>query len=296
MFAAIGPDVKKGTMGEMGVRDTTSVVLHALGLDDKQPVSWTARVPAGLFEGVTAGERPVYEIQYVYAYRTREPGETPTGDESLAALLGRDRVAAYFPFDGDCSDENGGLKTEEHGKLYYIDGYNGCGIRIEDGYLTLPWTPGANSFSVAFWVKSDGVKSDPAILSDKDWHSDSNLGFVIALDSGSVLQLNFGNGKDRIDAGFGLPIDYSGGWVHAVLVVDRKAMEVRCSFDFGEFKSVLIPERFRDASFGIADHVFFGQDATREYAPLTAVLDDFLLVDGVLTEEDVVRMKEFYGI
>ena len=296
MFAATGPDVVKGTIGEMGVRDTTSIVLHALDLADKQPSTWTPRVPSGLFEGVTAGERPVYEIRYAYSYRTREPGETPTGDASLAALLGRDRVTAYLPFDGSSADENGGLTTEEHGKIYYINGYNDRGIRIDDGYLTLPWTPGKKSFSAAFWVKSDGVKSDPAVLSDKEWRSGYNPGFIIALDSGAVLQFNYGNGHDRMDAAFGLPIDYSGGWVHAVIVIDRENHEVRCAFDFGRFQRVQIPEKFRDEAFGAADHVYFGQDATLKYVPLTAVLDDFVLIDGALTEEDVAQMKRFYGV
>jgi len=295
MFAAIGPNVVKGTIGEMGVRDTTSIVLHALGLAGKQPETWTSRVPSGLFEGVVAGERPIYEIKYAHSFRLREPGVTPTGDKSLAALLGRDRITAYFPFDGSSADENGGLVPEEHGKFYYINGYNDRGIRVEDGYMKLPWTPGKKSFSIALWVKSDGVKSDPAIIADKEWASGYNPGFIIALDSGAVLQFNYGNREDRIDAAFGLPIDYSGGWVHAVMVIDREAMEVRCAFDFGKFNRVVIPEKFRDESFGRFDYVYFGQEATLKYAPLTAVLDDFVLVDGILTEEDVAKMKEFYG-
>ncbi len=114
--------------------------------------------------------------------------------------------------------------------------------------------------------------------------------------SGAVLQFNYGGRGDRIDAAFGLPIDYSGGWVYAVMVIDRDAMEVRCAFDFGKFNRVQIPEKFRDDDFGVMEHCYFGQDGTRNYAPLTAVLDDFVLVNGVLTEDDVARMKEFYGV
>ena len=58
MFAATGKTVQKGTIGEMEIRDTAAIVLHALGYE--QPETWTARVPSGLFKGVTAGERPVY--------------------------------------------------------------------------------------------------------------------------------------------------------------------------------------------------------------------------------------------
>ena len=112
----------------------------------------------------------------------------------------------------------------------------------------------------------------------------------------SVLQFNYGGRGDRIDAAFGLPIDYSGGWVHAVMVIDREALEVRCAFDFGDFNTVKIPEKFRDDDFGVMEHCYFGQDSTLKYAPLTAVLDDFVLVDGLLTEEDVANMKDFYGV
>ena len=80
------------------------------------------------------------------------------------------------------------------------------------------------------------------------------------------------------------------------MVIDREALEVRCAFDFGDFQKVVIPEKFRDDDFGIADHVYFGQDGTLKYVPLTAVLDDFVLVDGVLTEKDIAHMKEFYGV
>ena len=296
MFAAAGRGVVHGTIGEMGVRDTASVVLYALGLADRQPASWTARVPSGLFEGVEAGERPVFEVPYAYEYRTRKPGVTPVGKDALSAVLGRDRIAAYLPFDGDCRDENGKCETATSGKLYYIDGYNGTGIRVDDGFVALPWKPGKKSFSLALWLKSDGVGSDPVILSDKVWASGYNPGFVVALDSTTIL-VNFGNGRERMDTAFRLPIDFTGGWVHAALTVDREAGEVRCAFDFGKPEIVKIPEKFADADFGCGDceGVRIGQDATGKYAPLSAVLDDFVLVDGALTADDLEKMKAFYG-
>ncbi|MCR5681331.1 MAG: alkaline phosphatase family protein [Clostridiales bacterium] len=294
MFAATGPGVKEGTIGEMGVRDTASVVLYALGLADRQPASWTARTPSGLFEGVEAGERPVFEIPYAYAYRTREPGVTPTGDAALSAVIGRDRVAAYLPFDGDATDENGKTATATIGKIYYIDGYNGTGIRLDDGYVSLPWTPGKKSFSLAFWLKSDGVTADPAIFSDKVWSSGQNPGFVVALKN-TEIHVNVGNGQDRMDRSFRLPLDFAGGWVHVALTVDREAEEIRCAFDFRKPACAKITDKFLGADLGSGAQTRIGQDATGKYAPLSAVLDDFLLVDGALTEDDIARMKEFYG-
>ncbi len=60
MFAATGPSVEKGEIGEMENRDMAGIILYALGLGDKQPETWTSRVPSGLFKGVEAKERPVY--------------------------------------------------------------------------------------------------------------------------------------------------------------------------------------------------------------------------------------------
>lgn len=58
MFAAAGRTVEiGGEITDMEIRDTAAVVLYALDYD--APETWTARVPSGLFKGVTAGERPV---------------------------------------------------------------------------------------------------------------------------------------------------------------------------------------------------------------------------------------------
>jgi len=59
MFAARGKTVKHGTIGDMEIRDTAAIILHALGL--QQPKSWTARIPENFFEGVEASERPIGE-------------------------------------------------------------------------------------------------------------------------------------------------------------------------------------------------------------------------------------------
>ena len=61
MFAACGKTVKNGKIAEMEIRDTPAIILHALGLDDKQPKSWTARIPGDFFIDVDASERPLGE-------------------------------------------------------------------------------------------------------------------------------------------------------------------------------------------------------------------------------------------
>ena len=297
MFAAVGPSVESGTIGEMGVRDTSSVVLYALGLADKQPESWTSRVPSGLFKGVTAGERPVYEVKYAYEHRTHESSPTPNGANSIPEVLGKERVLAYLPLDGEAKDALGKVQTKENGKLYFVDGYFGRGAQFDDGCVSLlNVKPGKSSFSVALWFKTRDVNGDPALLSNKNWNNGKLPGFVLSLRASDV-KFNFGNGSARMDVENRLPIDFRDGWVHAILVVDREANEIRFSYDFKNFTSTKIPEALTDASLDSDLVLNIGQDGTGRYkSSLTAVLDDVLIIDGVLTEQDVATLKEAYQV
>ena len=295
MFAAAGPDVVHGTIGEMGVRDTASVVLYALGLADKQPEGWTSRVPSGLFEGVVAGERPVYEIKYAYEHRTHESIATPTGDNSPVSIIGKDRVLAYFPLDGDSKEALGKVDAKQTGKLYFVDGYFGNGAQFDDGFISIPdYKPGKSSFTVAFWMKTSGVEGDPVIVSNKNWNSGKLPGYVLALRPADV-DFNVGNGEQRMDSAYQLPIDFCDGWVYVVFVVDRQAGEIRFSYDFGKFSVKKFSDELADVNFDSLPALNIGQDGTGKYkSSLTAVLDEVMIIDGVLTDKDVAALKDVY--
>ena len=294
MFAAVGGNVVEGsTIQEMEIRDCASIVLHALGYE--QPENWTSRVPAGLFEDVeTAAERPVYVIEYSKEYRTRDGGETPDPSE-LEVLFG-DRITAYLPMDESIDLAIGDYETAQSGKLYYVSGFSGSGIQFDDGYISLKdYNPGARSFSVSLWMKTGGVSSDPALFSNKDWMNGSNRGYVLAL-RGSDVKFNLGNGSNRMDVEYQLPLDYENGWVHVALVVDREAAEVRFAYDFGEFITAEIPDMLKKIAFNSYPNLNIGQDGTGNCPPhLSAVLDEFLMIDGVMTEEDLSALAEHYG-
>ena len=293
LYAAAGATVAPGTIGEMEIRDSASVVLHALGYD--QPSAWTSRVPSGLFRGVTAGERPVYEIPFACAHRTH--GRTASPEPSaLAQRLGRDRIRAYLPLDGSVRDALGGSPTTQSGKLYFVDGYCGGGVRFDDGCVTLAgFAPEQSSFSVCLWMKTGGAAEDPCLFSNKDWTSGRKSGFVLSL-AGGAIRFNAGDGEKRMDASFPLPLDYADGWVHIALVVDRGADQIRFAYDFGAFTAAEIPPELRDSSFSAFPCLNIGQDGTGNYPHrLSAVLDEFILTDGVLTEEDLAALAELYG-
>ena len=293
MFAATGKTVEKGTIGEMGIRDTASIVLHALGLE--QPASWTSRVPSGLFKGVVAGERPVYEIDG----SEREHINVPTPEAGSAGHISQfitdKSLVNYLTFDGDVTDEMGAATTQG-GKLYFVEGYFGEGARLEDGYVSIPdYAPGTNSFSVSLWVNTKGVTSDPPLFSNKNWNNGNLIGYVFCIKSGAV-QFNMGDGDNRMDFNKQLPLNYATGWMHLTLVVDREAGEVKISTDFGPFQTLAIPETLKDASLDAYDVLNIGQDGTGTYsAPLSAIVDEFMIFDGALTDADLAKLAEYYG-
>ena len=299
MFAAAGPGVEKSEIGEMAVRDVASVILYALGLADKQPETWTGRVPSGLFKGVDAKERPVFNVKFFYEHRERASTPTPKDGADAPSILGKERVRFYLPFDGDVNDATGKVETTPSGKLYFVDGYFGKGAQFEDGYVTIPnCQPGKESFSVAFWMKTKGVegRADPAILTNKDWKHGGMPGFVVALRPLDV-KFNYSDGKTRMDFDVSLPIDYRDGWIYVVLVVDREAGEVRASYDFRPFIAQKINEEFLSLSFDSFPDLTIGQDATGKYEyELDAVLDEFVLIDGALVDADVAKLKTLYRI
>ena len=244
-------------------------------------------------------EKSMPRASFAYSFRTHESEPTPDGEDSVARLLGEDRIVAYLPFDDSVESEAGTVKTRKVGKLVFEDGYFGQAAQFDNGYVALRgWEPAKNRFSVALWMKTAGTggpQVDPCLLSNKDWAGGTNIGFVYTL-RGRDVKFNVGvGGPARLDAEYPLPLDYVNGWVYVVLVVDREVGVIRLSYDFDKFEVVPIPEELLDTSLNTGFGVNIGQDGTGNYAlHLPAILDEFLIVDGILTEDDVAALKAHY--
>lgn len=299
IFAAAGKTVVKG--GEpvdMQIRDIAGVVLHAFGL--KQPESWTALVPSGLFEGVEAGERPVYRLEGESELRSHATEPTPAADSGkyLTDFISADRIFAYLPLDGNTVDVINDCWIAEQGKLYYVDGYYGQACQLDDGNVEIEeFIPLGQSFSVSCWIKANySEEGDPSIFANKRWENGRNPGFILALVP-YTARFNVGNGNDRMDYDFALPMDFYQGWTHLILTVDLEAKTVSLSVDFGEFKTVEITDALKNYTFVGSPGIVFGQDASKKYGnALPATLDEILVVDGALTQADVDALAAYYGV
>lgn len=113
-------------------------------------------------------------------------------------------LAVHLKFDGDFADASGNnnngtavgaptfsagrvgqaaslLTRKPQGTFNYVTLGNGPKVRFGD----------STNFSVGFWAKLNEWASDPAFLSNKDWGSGGNIGWVIATDGDGRLQWNY---------------------------------------------------------------------------------------------------------
>jgi len=301
MFAACGKEVPQGIIGEMEIRDTAAIVLYALGVE--QPKSWTARVPSGIFPGFGGEERPKgVHRDYDNPQRDRRPRMTPAIDTgaSVVDIVGRERVRAYHPFDGEIIDVTGKIQTSQMGKLYFVDGYFGQGIRIEDGGMVLePQNLGNKSFSVAFWMKTSGMGVWTNLFSNKKHKDNEGIGLELSIGVGMMRFILRGEkGKyPRVELQAVYPPDFRDGWVYVAAVVDREKETISVSYDFGEFLTLDIPEEYKDKVFNGDGHIYIGTDKPGILVgELYTVLDEYLLLEGALTREDLQKLAQFYDV
>ena len=260
------------------------------------PETWTARVPSGLFEGITAGERPVYVDKESERYHETEPTPEKGSADYVTSYIKEHALNTYLTFDGDIADNCGG-STSQSGNLYFVeDGYFGKGVALDDGYVTLnDFTPGESSFTIALWINTKAITSDPCIFSNKNWQTGANSGFTLTIRSGEIA-VNLGKGDGRIDCKATLPANYTEGWMHVLAFVDRESNKIGISIDFGTIVAIDIPEEMR-VSMNTQYETNIGQDGTGNYSEsLPATIDEFMIFDGAFDQTDIDALKEYYGI
>lgn len=274
-------------------QDVASIAVYALGLE--APDTWTSRIPKGVFSDVGGTVRKKVDFP-VNEYREHKTLPTPAVSKTME-LLGGHKILAYLPFDRNETDALEQVETSAAGKLYYYDGYFGEGLDVTDGYVTLKDIKvGGDSFSIAFWIKAASIVGDPSIVSNKNWASGGNDGFVLALRPSNIL-FNAGcKAKGiRLDAAATLPVDYADGWMHVTLTVDRTKNKVCLYYDFTKFLDYDIPSSFAGVPFDALD-LNIGQDGRGIYGDhLAAQLDEMIFTADVLTPEDIEAMKMHYA-
>ncbi len=310
LFAAKGHTVEAGAnkITDVENRDTAAIALYALGI--AQPETYTGTIPAGLFDGVSAEERPVYHDPD--NPRDVVPTDTPAKDSGSYVTDYVDKTLdTYIPFDGNASSAVGG-GTSANGTVHYVDGIFGQAINLDRGTVSVgDFAPGKDSFTITFWMKTPAHHGSAPILSNGNAGT-TNHGFHFYAERDTVngveytTYFNIGNDEagsriiSRLD-----PNEVVKGWMHVTLVVDRINNEMRIAYDFGEFTvNEIVADRTSSVPMSEVDlttvyDLIIGDDAfdpegSNNYK-IGLTVDEFMIWDGAFTRNDVNDLVAYYG-
>lgn len=223
---------------------------------------------------------------------------------STALLNG---LYAYFPFENSFTDASGnGRNAQPIGTPGFGVGKVGQNaLKVTNNrqnnsfnYVTLgsnaQITLGQSSdFTVAFWMKTERVVGDPAIIANKDWGSGNNTGWTIGTQSDGRIEWNYkrsaASRKDLDFTSWG-PILNDGRWAHVVVVwhINGNAETY--------FNGIMVDSRsILPADGDIADptlNLNIGQDGTGRYSDgeWDGLLDEVAFWNRALTAEEVAAL------
>ncbi len=301
-LAAAGRHVPKGDIGAACTRDLSAIVLYALGIDVPayDEAAFSSQIPDGIFPEVHG------------TYRRSEPRciefsprETPDlrAEDGLYAYLDENRLRLALFCDNSMTDATGNNRGISHNlPKYYSAGVTGSrGELGRTGYVTFPdLVLGCGSFSVSVWLKIDRSLDEGVVIwSNKNWfwRDRASLGMGLSFRANDTV-FSIGIDGDQEEYMAALPADAAdNGWVHVISVVDKEAMVYRLYYNFRHVLTLAIPEEYRHVG-DTAMPFTVGNDGTGTFSnekyDLIVNLDDFLLIDGVMTDDDARRLAEYY--
>ncbi|MBQ7599463.1 MAG: tyrosine-protein phosphatase [Clostridia bacterium] len=231
--------------------------------------------------------------------RSATAGSTPEAgsDSYITRFFSEDEIAVYMPCDDVTAPSAfGSFSVTANGDLDASGGYLGGGAEVDDGYYTVEgFDPGMSSFSVSFWVSVDKLDGDPALVSNKDWDSGNNEGFVLSLREKDIT-FNFGDGDNRMDERWDLPYDTLDGWMHVTFIVNREANLVGLAYDFGPVDFRPLSDELAGTAISSPEKFNIGQDGTGEYGDSPeAVMDEIIIFSRALTDSDLGTLAAYYA-
>ena len=300
-LGAVGARVPHGTIGRARTKDMAAIVLYALGVD--VPVydenGFSSQVPSGIFPELPDTYRWV-EPKPIHAKGMPTPDLR--ADNGLYSFIDPSRVEFAWFCNGKAEDATGKHAMETSGLIKYysigiMDEMAECG---STGFATVPDLKLPASFSVCLWLETDPRKTEAVAVagtSDFFWRNRSMPGLSCSLRTGDVM-FTIGNGDDHFDGMVAFPPEVGDGWVHTVFAFDGEKGTVKVYYNFRLVTEVELPPQYRGLDYNNLPFVI-GNDGHKthnnEYYDLTFRMDDFLIVDGAMTPEEVKKLGAYYG-
>ena len=145
-----------------------------------------------------------------------------------------------------------------------------------------------SSFTLEIWVKPRSINGDPSIVSNKDWDSGNNTGFVLALENGNEFTFNFRpEGGTRRDINIAVPNGLLNAWQHIAVSVDRNGL---ISIYRNGILGATSANISADAALGIAGalDLRMAQDGVGNYgSKFDGETDEFRIWNYARTEDEI---------
>ena len=288
-FLAAGSGLCHGEITGMEVRDTSSVILHALGIP--QPAGWTGRVPGGLFPDVPETLPRPAGIHRPDLVENRKP--IPEKGELLTRFAGLE-PQLYLPFDENAPSLAPGC--EQHGKFYRVPGVAGDSLRFDDGWMALTAPDMTDGFSFAVWMRVDSLEKPVYVFSTRKPAAEKGEivpGVHMWLQQYLRILMSDAAGKPH-NILAALPEKLIGVWTHFLVSVDLAGRRLQVWVNFEKCVDWEIPA---DVRFDLtAKKVYIAQDATEGYPDhIPAALDDFCVFAKPFADGDAARLCAYYN-
>jgi len=204
-------------------------------------------------------------------------------------------LVVHLTFDAELTDTSGrGNHAAAVGAPNFVPGFIGAGAfnpftdaNGTSNYATL----GTDSdftfskdadFSIAFWARlpaggwnGSSTRSDPPFVSNKDWSSGVNVGWVVATGRDGRLQWNYTEGGNQTRKDYDGPAGAFGNPVwHHVAVTFRRTLNAITYFDGVPVSTNSIGPGSKSIDSGLPTNI--GNDGTGNYSTSFRVLDQCL--------------------
>ena len=145
-----------------------------------------------------------------------------------------DSLVGYYTFDDDLLDSSGSgyHGSIGGGSLSYVDGPVGRALSLDgvDDFVALPNVGdlnfGIGDFTLTFWYRVSGDQSgSPAIITNKDWTSGLNPGWLVSSSygpgsNGDDLSINLSDGTTQANANQATDVAFN-TWHFVVIRIER---------------------------------------------------------------------------
>ena len=213
-------------------------------------------------------------------------------------------LAVYLPFDNSYTDASGNnLNGTPVGNPTFVAGLIGTGaVQVTNqgtnrNFVTLGQAASSafgqtTDFTVAFWMKTERVSSDPVVVGNKDWDLGSNTGWIIGTQADGRIEWSYKRSTesrkdlDYIDGGNLLN---NGRWTHVTVVWNFNGDALTYHDGFLVNQQPISPAN--GDIFAAGTSLNLGQDGMGDYgSEWDGLLDDVAFWNRALTADEVLAL------